>query len=223
MLNELWKYVGDIYTAVLIVGFLSGIVFYKRLNATGLYLWVYFGLMLLCQFASDYVGAVLKNNHIMLPIYCMVELGFFIVLFNRHMFEKDRFIPLATGGLAMGYIIYEFMDNFILHQVSIKDFQPYCKIADNFCVILYCLMFLFDKMKYNKARTEKYPLTLGLLVNFTLSSIFFLPFNFLVNQETGLTFYFWIGNAMMLVLYAGFLGFFILSPVFERKFSKVVN
>ncbi|MFP9100894.1 hypothetical protein ACLI09_17750 [Flavobacterium sp. RHBU_24] len=223
MLNELWKYVGEIYIVVLILGFLFGLIFYKRLSVTGRYLLVYFGLMLVCQFASDYIGAILKNNHIMLPIYCMIELGFFIALFNIHFFKNFRALPLVTGAFAMAYIVGEFFYNFILHQVTIKDFQPYCKIADNFCIIIYCLLYLYEKMKYNRARTEKFPLTIGLLINFTLSSIFFLPFNFLVNQEMALTFYFWIGNAMLLVLYAGFLGFFIVSPVFERKFSRVTS
>jgi hypothetical protein len=219
MLNELWGYLGDIYKLVLILSFFSGIVFYKRLSATGRYLWVYFGLMLLCQEVSDYVGAVFKNNHITLPIYCMVELGFFMFLFNRHLFKKFRTVPLITGTLAMAYILYEFTDNFILHQVATKDFQPYCKIADNFCIIIYCLLYLFEKMKYNQVRTEKFPLTIGLLINFTLSSVFYLPFNFLVNQERTITFYFWITNTIVLVLYTGFLSFFILGPVLQKSFA----
>ena len=218
---ELWEFIGQIYKLVLVLSFISGLMFYKRLSATGRYLWVYFGLMIVCQVVSEYVGAILKNNHIILPVYCMVELGFFMCLFNMHLFKKFRTIPLITGALAMAYIAYEFTDNFIVHQVATKDFQPYCKIADNFCIMVYCLLYLFEKMKYNKVRTEKFPLTIGLLINFTLSSLFYLPFNFLVNQERAITFYFWIGNTILLVIYTGFLSFFILSPVLQKSLTSL--
>lgn len=216
---ELWKYLGDVYKLVLILTLLSGLVFFKRLTVTGRYLWMYMGLLLLCQEVSDYVGEVFKNNHIMLPIYCMAELGFFIAFFNGYLFKKFRVLPLAAGALAMVYIVVEFVNNFVVHYVTPKDFQPYCKIADNFCIIIYCLLYLFEKMKYHKARTVKFSLTVGLLINFTLSSLFFLPFNFLVNQESALTFYFWIGNVTLLVLYSGFLSFFILGPVLQKSIS----
>lgn len=210
---DLWRYIAQVYMVVLVLSLLSGFIFYKKLTVLSKYLLAYAGVLLLCQLVSDYVGVVFKNNHIMLPIYCMAELSFFIVFFRRVLFKKTSWLPLLMGGTAMAYILGEFYYNFIDHYVDPKDFQPYCKVVANFCVLLYCLMFLYQKMKYNHTRTEKFPLTIGLLIYFTLNSLFFLPFNFLINENSAFTLYFWMVNISMLAVYAGFIGFFIVSPL----------
>ena len=196
----------DYGTLLLILSLIIGIFFYKNFDRIRRVIVFYVVLMLFTEIVSYYVGMTYGSNHMIFPLYCIVELSFLIYLFKKHLFKKYHIITTALGVLGVLYILYEFIYNFIYHQVSPQEYQPYAKVVDNFVIIIFSLTYLLEKMTtYNESRWDNFSLNIGLLIYFTLSTIFYLPFNFLVNETTGLKFYFWICNNVLICFFYIFL------------------
>jgi len=177
----------------------------------------YLTIMAFTEFISNYVGLTFGSNHIILPIYCLVELSFFFYLFEKYLFKKRHFVATVFGTIGLAYIAFEFSYNFIYHHVSPAEYQPYAKVVDNFVIIIFSLTYLLEKMTtYNESRWDNFSFNIGLLIYFTLSTIFYLPFNFLVNETTGLKFYFWISNVILIYAFYTFL----ITEMYKNAFKN---
>lgn len=184
---------------------LAGILF-KNLDGLRKFLAFYLGLMAFTEFIANYIGINYGSNHMVLPIYCLIELSFFTFLFSKYLFKKTHPLAMAFAVAGIAYIIFEFSYNFIYHHVTPAEYQPYVKVVDNFVVIVLSLTYLLEKMNtYNESRWDNFSVNMGLLIYFTLSTIFYLPFNFLVNERTGLKFYFWTCNVFLIYSFYTFL------------------
>ena len=185
--------------------FIAGLLFKKTDGVRKSFLF-YLALMAFTEFISNYVGQTFGSNHMILPIYCLVELSFFFYLFKKYLFKKQHFVATVFGVIGLAYIAFEFIYNFIYHHVSPQEYQPYAKVVDNFVIIIFSLTYLLEKMStYSESRWDNFSFNIGLLIYFTLSTIFYLPFNFLVNERTGLKFYFWISNVILTYAFYTFL------------------
>ena len=107
--------------------------------------------------------------------------------------------------ISVLYIIYELI-YYTFFNTNVKSFQPYAKVADNFVIILLSLSFLQEKISDFKERQwNNFSFNIVVLVFFTLNTLIFLPINFLVNEGSGIKFYFWIGNSVLLLLFYSYL------------------
>lgn len=190
----------------LILALLVGLFLYKRLDLLRKFIVSYLVLMLVTEALAYFVGTTYGSNHMIFPLYSLLELSFFFYMFKKYLYKKRHIATVVLGILGILYILYEFTYNFIYHQVSSQEYQPYAKVVDNFVIIVFSLTYMLEKMTtYNESRWDNFSLNIGLLINFTLSTIFFLPFNFLVNEKSGLKFYFWMCNAVLICFFYIFL------------------
>jgi hypothetical protein len=113
---------------------------------------------------------------------------------------------IALGVAGMLYIVAEIFYFFIFNEINFLDFQPYAKVADNFVVIIMVLAFFLQSVNaYTQTGWHQFGLNIAILIFFTITTIIFLPFNFLVNDPTGLKFYFWMMNTLSLIVFETYL------------------
>ncbi|WP_237421185.1 hypothetical protein [Flavobacterium sp. Sd200] len=95
---------------------------------------------------------------------------------------------------------------FVFNTLDVKQFQPYAKVADNFIVILMALSFYYQKINsFNELRWGYFRLNTVILIYFTFNIMVFLPFNFMINESSGIKFYFWTANMVFILLFYGYL------------------
>lgn len=189
-----------------IAGLMVGIYFYKKLSPLHRGLLLYLFLMFFTERLSVYILKFIPSNHVVLPIYAFLELAFFTWFYNFRLFSKPK-VPLLLLGAAAGlYISWELIFDFILNVRDIRTFQPYCKVVDNFVIIIFSLSYLHKKMsRYDETRFNNFWLNLTVLVFYTFTLVIFLPFNFLVNASSDVIFYFWAFNVVLIILFYSFI------------------
>ncbi|SFQ27134.1 hypothetical protein [Flavobacterium akiainvivens] len=172
----------------------------------------YLALMFVTDLLSDYIGYKWGNNFIMLHIYSLTELGFMIYLYQKVMFRKRHLPLLILGILGLVYITAEIALLYVFNQIVVKDFQPYAKVVDNFIIILMALAYMQERMnRFREQQWGNFRLNMAFLVYFTVNTVFFLPFNFMVNASSDVKFYFWTGHVSLLILLYSYLGFKMLK------------
>ncbi|MEL1245418.1 hypothetical protein AAEO56_14180 [Flavobacterium sp. DGU11] len=185
--------------AVLTAGVIIGWVYKKSLDKIHKSLTFYLLLMLCLDLSARILGK-LGNNFIILLVYSLIDLCFFLYLYNKLLLKKYNKIFLITGVIGIAYIVGEIFYFFILNKLDAKQFQPYSKVVDNFIVVLMALAFYLERISnFKESHWNNFVLNTVLLVFFTITLIVFLPFNFLVNEKTGLKFYFFHINIVMII------------------------
>ncbi|AXG72925.1 hypothetical protein DVK85_01230 [Flavobacterium arcticum] len=201
---EFSRLLGQLSPVFLILGVLLGMLLYKRLNAIHKSI-IYYFLAMLCVDLTGRFLAQYGNNHVVLIVYSLVEVMGVGYFYYKFLLSK-RYVPIfIVNILAILYISWELF-SYLFFKTDVKYFQPYAKVVDNFVVILLALTFLYEKMNdFKESRWDNFKLNIVVLVFFTLNTLIFLPFNFLVNESTGIKFYFWMGNLLIVLLFYGFL------------------
>ncbi|MBY8962701.1 hypothetical protein KJK34_08055 [Flavobacterium sp. D11R37] len=205
-LNEFINFLPLSVKALLAIGVVIGAITFRSLDGLNRYLYFYILLMAVFEAASSILLEISNSNMIVLPIYCAVEVMYFTFLYNIYLLSKQNNILKILSFGALFYIIFETIYYFVLNDINVKFYQPYAKVADNFVIIMYALYFIYEKVNlYNEQRWDNFRLNIIVLIAFTLTLIVFLPFNFLVNEETGIKFIFWLVNIVVILLFYGYL------------------
>lgn len=199
------KAIGKAAPILLSVGLLAGIYLYNRLNSMHKSILLYLFLMLGIDVSSRVLGSF-GNNLVILPIFSLIELTFFVYFYNKYLLAKPNKVLIGLGAVGALYIISEMLQYFVFNTLNIKQFQPYAKVADNFVVIIMALSFFYQKMNsFNETRWGNFKLNTVVLIYFTFNTMVFLPFNFMINESSGVKFYFWMANFMLILLFYGYL------------------
>ncbi|WP_074961422.1 hypothetical protein [Flavobacterium akiainvivens] len=157
------------------------------------------------------------NNMILLHIYSFVELSFMLYLYKKEMFRKPQRFLTILGIAGLCYIFAEMLLIFVFKGLSLKDFSPYAKVADNFIIILFALAFISERVNhFQEKEWGNFRLNIIFLVFFTINTLFFLPFNFMVNAGTITKFYFFAGHLTILALFYLYLTFEIINNSFNK-------
>lgn len=216
-LSEFSFQLGKLSPLLLILGTLLGVFSYKKLDAVHKSIIFYLLMMLLVDTYSRFLWRY-GNNQVTLLIYSLIEVigvGYF---YQKILLKRKYIITITINILVVIYIIWELFSYLFLDS-NVKHFQPYAKVADNFVIIVLALTFLYEKMSdYKESKWNNFKLNIGVLVFFTLNTLIFLPFNFLVNEKSGVKYYFWTGNVILLLLFYGFLTWSIWE---NRKQNKL--
>ncbi|KAF2519586.1 hypothetical protein E0W68_04375 [Flavobacterium salilacus subsp. salilacus] len=203
---EILQYLPKFYPIFLTTGLIIGIVSYRYIDRLHKTIFFYLLAMLIVDIVSRLLKYFYFNNQIMLLVYSLIELFVFVLLYRNYLFSKKNKILIFTGYLGTIYIIGEIVYYFIINDTKPEQFQPYAKVVDNFIIILLALTFLYEKMNsFKESRWDNFRLNIVVLVFFTLNTLIFLPFNFLVNEASGIKFYFWACNLILVVIFYGFL------------------
>lgn len=199
---EVLKFSHYLSPTLLLIGILICLAKRKHINGIHKSLGIYMFLMLCSDVASRIIVNFYSNNLIILPVYSLIELVFFLFFYRIYLFKVRQNILIGIGLIGIVYIIGEILFYFIFNTLDSKVYQPYAKVVDNFIIIMLSLTFFQEKMnRFRESKWENVTLNLVIITFFTLNLIFFLPFNFLINESTGLKFYFWLGNLTITVLF----------------------
>lgn len=186
----------------LLVGLIIAIYYRNRLDKLHKTIAFYLFLMLSVDITSRFIKEIFSTNLIMLLIYSFVELLFYLYLYRQCLFKKKYLSLSIIGVVGLLYILGEILLFVVFKELNPKEFQPYSKVVDNFIVILMALLFFHEKINaFNDTKWTNFRLNIAILLYFTINLLVFLPFNFLVNESTGLKFYFWTINLIITVLF----------------------
>lgn len=187
---------------VLCIGLLRGLFFYKKMNPLHKSLLFYLALMLFLEIAGFILVEVYNNNLILLHVFSFTEVLFFVYFFNKRLLPKPNSLLIALGVAGAVYIFAEFCNYFIINTINVKEFQPYAKVVDNFIVIIMALFFFYQRANsFCETRWTNFRLNAAILIFFTINAIMFLPFNFFINDESGIQFYIWNINIVVIALF----------------------
>ena len=212
---EIAKFLNILSPVTLTVSLVMGVILYSKIDKLHKDLMLYMFLMLSIEICSRILG-LWGNNLIILPLYSFIELSFFVYFYNKYLFTKPNKILIGLGVAGAIYIIAEILLYFVFNTLNVKQFQPYAKVLDNFIIVLLALFFFKEKaINFKESGWGNFRLNTVLLLFFTLTTIIFLPFNFLINAASEVKFYFWMFNVIMLVM------FYIFLAVEVWKNSKV--
>lgn len=207
---EILKMLNVLSPIVLFLGLVIGFYFYRSLNNVHKNIVHYLLIMLCVDITSRLFARYLGNNLIILLVFSLIEVSFFVYFYKKYLFKASHKILTGLGIAGILYIIAEILINFVFTKVDSKQFQPYAKVVDNFVVISLALGFFHEKINiFKESKWDNFKLNATILVFFTLNMIFFLPFNFLVNESTGLKFYFWLANLTITISFYLFLIYFL--------------
>lgn len=203
----------------LFIGTALGLISFKSLNIVTKGITVYLAIMLLVDIVMRLLPYFQTNNHIVLPIYCLIELGLFTYFYNKY-FLSRRYLALnVITILALVYIVWDIIT---FSFTSAKDFQSYAKVFDNFGIILLALTYCYEKLDQpNVAKWKNFRLNIVVLIFFTINLILFLPYNFIINDNGGIQFYFMQGILFTTVFFYIYLSYFIWQN--SKKATPVTN
>ncbi|MFP9112574.1 hypothetical protein ACLI1A_01445 [Flavobacterium sp. RHBU_3] len=184
------------------------LLFFRRLDRYHKSLLVYLMLMLAMEYSISILGKMFGNNHMALPVFALIELCFFAYFYRTfYLFGKFRRIFLPPFVAAALLIIIEFIYYFTLHKANPHVYQPYSKVAEDLVVLGMAFVVLNDAMSGKGAATTHngFWFNLVVIMYFTFNTVFFLPFNFMVNAPTDVKFAFWMTHTLSIVGFYGFL------------------
>jgi len=193
---------------ILFAGFILSVIKWGESKPISKSLTVYIAILLGSAVLMYVIARIFSDNIIVLYIYSFSELAFMLYFFKRHMFLKKQLLLTILGIAGLLYILAEMLLVFVFKGLVIKEFQPYAKVVDNFVIVLMTLAYLHEKMsRYGESEWGSFRLNMVFLVFFTLNTILFLPFNFMVNAAGNVKFYFWTGHIILLILFYLYLTF----------------
>lgn len=187
---------------ILIIGILINLCFYKFI--TPMYKWIfYYLLIMLCVDVGARIYGQFGSNLILLPIYSVIEVIIITIFYYKFLFEASHRLVKGLCFIASLYILWEII---ILIGIETSQFQSYAKVADNFVVVTLTLAYFHEKIYiFKESKWDNFQFNTVVLVYFFLNMIFFLPINFLINESTGLKFYFWFGTNILTLLFYSYL------------------
>ncbi|MGV3461201.1 MAG: hypothetical protein ACO1N9_12190 [Flavobacterium sp.] len=186
-----------------LMGFTLGLYFFKSINNVSRGITVYLAVMFLVDIGSRVLSYYLPTNLVGFPVYCLIELTIFTYFYHKYFLSKKYYVLLILNVIATLFILAEIVT---FSFTSVKAFQSYAKVFDNFGIILLALTYCYEKLDQDSAaKWDNFRLNMVVLIFFTINLIFFLPFNFIINDNQGIQFYFWLGITVTTVLFYAYL------------------
>lgn len=187
---------------ILSLGIIIGMYYYPFLQSKYRYFLLYTGICLVTDIASRFAGEVIGNNLIFFVVFSLLELLFFSAFYRKFFFERNRMKHVLYTIGASAYILSEV---YLLFQVSPEEFQMYSKTLSSFVILLMAIDFLFEVLKKKEIDSALLKYNSVFIIYFSVSLIFFLPVNFLINVPESFKFYFWCVHLLVTLLLYSFI------------------
>lgn len=199
---ELVKSLNLLSSVISLIGFSIGLYYYKSLDI------VHKGITwyLLGMFLTDLVSRIIAatgNNFIVLLVYSLLEMTLFAYFYFKYFFKAQHRLVMSLCCIAFLYILWEIV---LFERTDLKGFQSYAKVVDDFIIIILILTFFHEKINiFKEFKWDNFRFNAIVFVFYSINLVFFLPLNFLINESSGLKFYFWLGNTLSLILFYSYL------------------
>lgn len=210
-LKFIYNILGGYSYFILIAGLILSAVYLKKLQSLYKGLAVYLIIMLVCDMFTKTIWRFMGNNYLALQLYSFAELAFMLYFYKSFMLMRWQKIFTYLGVAALAYIVGETIWLYGFNTITTQQYQVYSKVADNFVIILLALTFLHERMSsFREKKWGSFSINIVFLVYFTLDTLFFLPFNFMITAGD-IMYYFWAGHIIMLIVFYLYLVFEILK------------
>ncbi|WP_413513136.1 hypothetical protein [Myroides odoratus] len=157
----------------------------------------YLTTCLLFYIGGELLGELKGNNLILIPIFGVLELGWFIFIYYIRIQQKKIFFLIIPTFLCL---IYELITvNFNIPEY----FQSYTRFISTLSLFLltlyYCYFLLRNKWK--DYHSSFFLLNATLLIYSAFSCLYYLPVNLLINGSSENKFIFWFLNIILTLLF----------------------
>jgi len=191
---------------ILLGGIIVGIYYFKRLDILRKIIAVYIFTMFVTDILARFIGIVYGNNLILIPIYGALELSMFSI-FYYFLGIKDNLIKkIILFLILISSFVFTFWEAAKVYNLPITQFQSYSKVISTLMIVLLSISFFLEKIYLKKdIKSDIFLLNSGVLLFYSLNLIIFLPIDFLINDNSGLKFYFWFANLIFTLIFYTFL------------------
>lgn len=206
------NYLFDIitYAPTFVLIFSTSVVIYKYRSLdkiTKLFGYYLVGSLLI-SLVAYFLGKFLGNNLFLFFVLTLLELFVFMKLYYVLVKKKKLVLSLAILGIALTVA-----DSIYIKAYDVELFQPYSKILATLLIVVLALIYFFelikDEEKLYKDETHYLYLNSMILCFFAIQFLAFLPLNFLVNADRQMADYVFVSNAIVLIIFYGYLTHFI--------------
>ena len=189
-MKEILKLAFYLIPTLLILGSIVSGYFYRRLDPIWKVMGIYLFICLIFDLINRYLGIVIENNLMIIPIFGLFEFLFFTILYRRYLPGNRKARIMFFSILILILIILDIVYAFTL---SIDNFQSYARILDTGGIIVYCLS-LFADILTNISQFEGKIVVLNsmILLYMAASLLVFLPINFLIKASAINDFRLWV-------------------------------
>jgi hypothetical protein len=187
---------------ILILGVIIGIYYRKHLSGCFRLLLAYLILGIITELISKYWGyySSLKYNLFLIPIYGLMELMLFSILYYKYIIKTKSKVFLYLILILLGLVLVDLSRIGSMFKAS--SFQSYGKVIADAGIVVFCLIYYLDVVKGRiKPTFELNLLNAASIIFFSLNLIIFLAINFLVNASYGIVMFFWNFNLVIVCLY----------------------
>lgn len=183
---------------ILTTGVFAGSWKFRYLDDVHRLLTLYLLVSLTADLASRFYVFSHTNNLVFILLFSLLELGLFTVIYFRLFFLRGKPMLLVLSLLGLAFIGWE-----LLHSrfSDTSRFQSYSKVVDTFLIVSFAVAYLFERLRQRQAMWMYFRLNAIVLAFFSFNLLFFLPLNLLINEESGLKFWFWFGNLVATLVF----------------------
>lgn len=151
---------------------------------------------------SRIFGLALHNNLVFIPLFGLLELGMFTWLYWRYFLQGQPKTLLVLPAIGMVFIGWEF---YKAGWADPHKFHAYSRVVTPVIIVFLSILHYKEIGMQSPLRLENMRLNAAILLFFSLSMVFFLPVNFLINVPSEVKFWFWLANLLLTLTFYTFL------------------
>ena len=187
-------------------GLCIGIYFFKNNDIFHKIIVFYLACMLSIDLLARFFGERYGNNLVFIPILGFMELLVFSVFYYFSGLNESALKKRALVGTVTVAFVFSAWEIYSVYDAPVQEFQSYSKAVSTFLVVLLSIGYFIDKIwKRKNISSREFLLNSGILIYFSLELILFLPIDFLINDDSGLKYYFWFANLLFTLVFYNFL------------------
>lgn len=168
---------------------------------------------LLFIYLGELMGRKLGNNLILIPIFGVLELGWFAYIYYAHTKNK---LFLYSMIPALILLVYEVSTT---EFQTLQQFQSYTRSITSLSLFLLTLYYSYYliKNKWQTYSTSFFLFNAVVLVYFAYSCLYYLPLQVLITGNPENVLFFWLANSVITLL------FYLLTTTVLCKITSKMN
>ncbi len=143
------------------------------------------------------LGQILFNNLILIPLFAILELACFSILYYR--LTQNKFSYIITIPTIVCFLIELTMSDF----QNIETYQTYTRFFSLLTMVVLAIFYsyLLIKQSWQQYNASLFLLNANVLIYASFSCLIYLMLNLLINLDTLAKFWFWIVNMIATLIF----------------------
>jgi hypothetical protein len=215
---SLYEFLADVHLFVMIPVVLCGAIFFKRLSMPFRYMFGYMLSWLLVQALMTVTSYFGIYNLVLVPVLALTEFCILSLLYYKY-FSLGNSRPLKIAGF-ISFPLILFANIFsMLEAFNPQQFQAYGMVLACSAIIFYSVRFLLKSLANTQQDIDRelFHLNTVILSYNAFRLLIFASVNFMLNQATHFTAYFWLAFVVGTVLFDLAIGYLLWKHGKNRK------